>query len=573
MRRILRAQRYLTEANAGLAGFIVEKLHYLDFAEAMRFYRTVDPILSPIDKALLATNDRFYLLVGILNRKDMLHPWLYDRCREVEASPDGHLDLWAREHFKSSIITNGGIIQETLIDPEITIAIFSHNSYGARKFLSQHKHEFEKNPALHECFPDVVWKNPRREAPRWSTATGLVLKRKSNPKEATIEAHGLIDGMPTGGHYQLLVYDDIITEKVAKNPDMVRKATEQWEMSDNLGAGNDVRKWHIGTRYSYADTYSIMLKRGLKERRYPATDNGKLDGKPVLISQKRWDEKVQLQRSTVAAQMLQNPLAGKENTFRPDWFKPWDIRPSTLNVYIMCDPGKGHSSKADRTAIAVVGVDGAGMKYLLDGYRHRMPLSDRWIAIRDLWVKWSTMPGVNICEVGYERYGALTDEDYIREQMREGKHTFGLKILNWVSTGGQSKKDRVERLEPDFKRGRFLLPGVVFDVGFNGPAYWRYDQAENKIIERAMRGPTQNMQRVINSGAQHLCAKPIVRRDEDGKLYDLTLALIDEMLFFPFAPKDDLVDAVSRIYDMDAVTPSIYEDRQVDQLSRAFEEA
>ena len=52
---------------------------------------------------------------------------------------------------------------------------------------------------------------------------------------------------------------------------------------------------------------------------------------------------------------------------------------------------------------------------------------------------------------------------------------------------------------------------------------------------------------------------PIKHLDEDRNGYDLIRAFIEEALFFPFAPHDDLIDACARVYDMSPVAPSQWE--------------
>lgn len=557
---IVRGERYRDDENAVLAAFIETELPFLDFYTVCDWYGEIIPHLRPKDRALLGCNDRFFLLTVLLHRHDAINEWIFDRCREVETEPDGRLDLWAREHYKSTIITFAGIIQEVMCDPEITACIFSHQKENAQAFLKQIMQEFEANETLKESFPDVLWESPRKEAQRWALSSGIVVKRKSNPKEGTIEATGLVDGMPTGKHYALMVYDDVVTNKSVTNPEQVKRTTEAWELSDNLGAG-EVRKWHIGTRYSFADSYSIMLERGaLMPRIYAATENGRIDGKLVFMSPKRWAEKLRTQRSTLSAQMLQNPIAGKENMFRPEWFSRWEIRPQHLTVYIMVDPASSRKKGSDRTAIAVIGVDGRGNKFFLDGARHRMSLSERWEMLESLYVKWSSMRGVLHVKVGYEKYGMQADIEYMLERMRDdrARAQFSIDELNWPREGDHSKTARVGRLEPDVRLSKFFLPCVIST--HLGSCYWHVDEATSRMVKPLAKGLTSGMKRMADAGLDHLICRPIKRLDEDRRPYDVTEALIEEMLFFPFAPKDDLVDAASRIYDMGIVIPDMFED-------------
>lgn len=573
MSRPLRAERYANGASPSLVHFITERLPYLSFSEAMAFYAEAVPRLKPTELALLGCNDRFFLLTGLLNRIDMIHPWQYERAREVEADPDGHLDLWARGHGKSSWISFGGVIQEVLVNPEITVGLFSCTRDIARPFLAQIKAELERNEELKTTYPDVLYGNPRSEAPIWSVDGGLIVKRKGNPKEATIEAHGLIDAMPTGRHFALLVFDDIITERNVTNPDQIAKATERVELADNLGIGDGTRKWMIGTRYSYSDSYGVLLDHKIvKERIYPATEDGTLDGRPVFLSQEAWDEKKRAQRTTISAQMLQNPIAGNEQTFRTKWLKSYWVRPSMMNVYIMGDPSKGRSKTSDRTAIAVVGMDSNANLYLLDGYCHRMPLSERWKRLLELHKRWSSVPGVQSLSVGWESYGLIADNEYFEEQMRLHGYRFSIEELNWTGqVGRQSKQARVERLEPALRGGSFFLPARIWNPHVIDPetgkqsksAIWYVEDDSDDIKHRHFGGLNRDERRVQASGERWRIVDPIMRRDEDGNLYDLTRVAQEEIKFFPFSPRDDLIDAISRVFDLDPRPAVVFETLQV----------
>lgn len=388
----------------------------------------------------------------------MEHPWLFDRCRDVEENPDGMLDLWAREHYKSTIITFGKTIQDILashggqapVEREVTVGIFSHSRPIAKGFLRQIKIEFEKNEFLRSLFPDIFWENPRRDAPKWSEDDGIVLKRDSNPKEATVEAWGLVDAQPTGKHFGLLVYDDVVTVSSVTTPDMIAKTTAAWEVSQNLGSdGGAVRV--IGTRYHFNDTYGEMIRRqSFKPRIFAATDNGKVDGNPVFLSAERLAEKRRDQGPyTFACQQLLNPIADAAQGFRREWLVYYkSVQPQTMNRYILVDPASGKRTSNDYTSLWVIGLGEDRNYYALDMVRDRLNLTERANLVIRKHQQW------NPRMVGYEKYGMQADIEHIQSQMEIENYRFPIQELK----GPLGNLDRVRRLIPIFEQRRFWLP-------------------------------------------------------------------------------------------------------------------
>lgn len=400
----------------------------------------------------LCLTDLFFLLTRACKRRDIDRPWLFDRCGEVQASPDGYLDIWAREHYKSTIITFGKSIQDILFDPDnTTIGIFSHTRPIAKGFADQIKRELESNKFLIDLFPDVLYENPRAESPKWSLDSGLIVKRLTNPKEATVEAWGLVDGQPTSKHFSVLVYDDVVTRESVTTPDQIKKVTQAVELSLNLGASGGKRRF-IGTRYHANDTYRTLIDRGTAIARIkPATSDGKVDGDPVFLSKQELDEKRRDQGPYVfSCQMLQDPLADNAMGFKEEWLKFYERLGDTSkwNKYILIDPASKKKKSNDYTVMLVIGLAPDNNYYLIDAFRDRLNLTQRAQKLFALHREHKPQA------VGYEEYGMQSDIEHMKYVMEIENYRFNIKPLG----GSVSKEDRIRRLVPVYEQGRFFLP-------------------------------------------------------------------------------------------------------------------
>ncbi len=409
----------------------------------------------------LCLTDLYWLLWYGLGRKDIEQQWLLDRCREVQADPDDRLDLWAREHYKSTIITLGKTIQDILNDPEITVGIFSHTRPIAKKFLRQIKREFESNQLLKELFPDVLWDNPDKQSPKWSEDDGIIVKRKSNPGESTVEAWGLVDGQPTGKHFSLLVYDDVVTDKSVTTPDMIEKTTDALGLSYNLGAHGGKRRF-IGTRYHFSDTYKTVIERGTaKPRIHTATDTGDMDGNPVLLpaevlAQKRRD----MGPYIYGCQMLQNPKADETQGFKREWVKKYKNvgKAEGMNKYMLVDAASEKKRSSDYTAAWMIGLGSDGNAYVLAMVRDRLSLTQRANLVFDWHREWKPT------QIRYEKYGLMADIEHIKDRQERENYRFPI-----FEVGGQTpKNDRIKRLIPWFEQGKILFPETYTRTDYQG---------------------------------------------------------------------------------------------------------
>jgi predicted phage terminase large subunit-like protein len=261
--------------------------------------------------------------------------------------------------------------------------------------------------------------------------------------------------------------------------------------------------------------YHLKLPAEAKARSYHYSIRGKSWDMPqgAFLFPSRFTPEVLAQTRTrlgdyaYAGQYLQEPVpigGGLINATWLQYYAPGAIKPKEMNIAILVDPAGGDDDEkqkkdknSDWTAMMVVGLANDNNYYLLDIVRDRLNPTERIDMLFLLHRKWNKLSGKSP-KVGYEKYSMQSDTHYLKQKMRDEAYNFPL----FVVSGQKSKTARVSRLVPDMQNGRWYLPQSLIYV------------------------------------------------DTDGRKWDLVQELLNvEIKTFPMSKYDDMLDALSRIYE------------------------
>lgn len=409
----------------------------------------------------LILNDLFFIVCFVMQIEKANHPFVVNQCRMVEDGPRSNtLDVWARFHYKSVIITQAETLQFHLNNPEKCTGILAYARPVAKAFLRSIKVLCETSDLLKWCFPDVLWEKPEVQAPKWSEDDGLIFKRKSSSrKESTVEAWGLVEGMPTGRHFERLVFDDIETDDIKDSPEMLEKVFSKFEMAANLGTGSDddiVRA--IGTYYSHFGPIVRIQEMKYPDgersiyqlRKVPGSVDGTRDGKPVLMGEETWEKMKTSQHFN--SQQLCDPTPSHDIKLNPGYLNPIEPEfiPKGVKKFLVLDQAGDdgqNKKKGDLWACGLFGVEpkideiGASNIYIMDLEADQMTHSEGIETVCRMY-----MNGGIIQQVGVEKVGLSTTEIHISNALRAHGRRLTVESGNLVllKPAGRSLAKRIE---------------------------------------------------------------------------------------------------------------------------------
>ena len=356
-----------------------------------------------------------------------------------------------RGHGKTTLI-GAYIIWRIVRDPDIRILIVTINQDKADEMMTFIQYHLEGNDKIIEIFGEQ-----RGYSREWSRSTLRVMRAGKSGlahKEPTLTVLGITSSM-VGGHYDLIVLDDITDQKNSRTTGRREELVRWYNLTLMPMLEPEGKILSIGTRWHENDIHNyLQTSSGYTHRRYQAILD---EEKKIALWPERFSyEKLQDIKRGVGTvgfelQYQNNIISSGESPIKMDW-----IQQSTDNFKIITPPfetfiGVDLASKGDESdyfVITVVGIKDSCI-YVLDGLRTKASLFRQFELIRSYDSKWSPS------KIGIE---SAAQQKIITDQWMEMST---LPIVPIKSSAQNEKNIRIQRLSVLFETGRILLNPVL----------------------------------------------------------------------------------------------------------------
>lgn len=420
-------------------------------------YVKIQTLLNEEKKAYYSKN-LYEFQRDILKWPDLYEPFHRRVCDFITDNVDkkGILLLLPRGTFKSSLVTVGYTLWRIAQNPNERILIANATYPMAVQFLSQIKNHLTRNEEFKKIFGNYA-----ENTDQWREDKIAISRDKSyEAKEPTVTAFG-IGGNLVGSHFSFALLDDVVARDNIGTKEQIEKVKNFYKDSLDLIDPIKGRKQMIiiGTSWHWDDLYQWIeqdLQDDFAILRLPAFEGDWDTGKLLFPSRLTWKVLSDLKKKQGAyhfsAQYMLNPVPEENQTFKPPFkdYEESDLEGVELRTYMAVDPAISEKTTADYSTIVVVSVDKNNIWYIRDIFRKRVLPNVLIDEIFFHYQKWKPL-SIALETVAYQKMLRYA----INDQMKERRIFIPIKELPHTT---QSKEDRIKGLQPRYEQGAIFHP-------------------------------------------------------------------------------------------------------------------
>lgn len=354
--------------------------------------------------ALRCKTDLYFLAKEILNYDKMepaTHQELCDYTTSILPNPPElpHnkdfdpqknllLLLLPRGTFKSSVVTVSFALQMILNEPNVRILLDSETFSKSKAFLREIQDHLVANHKYREVFKAIHGMYPfeKKSTAKLWTDSEIILPCRSRPlKEPTISCAG-IDVTKNGMHYDLIICDDLHSEKNVTNKEQILQVIDHYKLAFSLlDPGKPMIV--IGTRWHELDLYGHIIDFEGQDFNILKKSAYNPDGSlffPQILSEEALEKIRRRQGASIfSKQYLNEPVSDENATFKREYFSrvAWEqVKGRPINWYWLVDPSytdpRNSGQYSDYAAFVLAGMDYQRDLYVRHIIRQKMTYSD-----------------------------------------------------------------------------------------------------------------------------------------------------------------------------------------------------